>query len=190
MSNGHKPLVRLLLANGADAFSMNKNGETPLDLSKDDGIKELLAKMPSAASPKKHFLGPPLWCSEEAESVCKKFYVNFRFFARQKDGPDRKNDTIYTSRRKESVHDFVYGIKSFNENRHPGSFNGPQDLAKMEEEFRERVTRHIPKERSGENPDLEVFKWIHFPANNVESLPGYKLKRFPFERKGADRMCR
>jgi hypothetical protein len=150
--NANMSTMKLLLENGADPGVCNADGATPPDLLPKDAnvshlkqlFNEVQGKPPLRKTSKVPKAEPQ--CSTKRERISREFSINVWFYWRL--------DTIPWSR-KVSVYDIVYDKTR---------------LEKLENDYIE----FLKQETQGTNgPAIErkhIWKWIHFPANNVSSL--------------------
>jgi hypothetical protein len=150
--------MRSLLKYGADPDSRNNNGATPEAVvpgdEKGNAAKRLFreprgkwrAKLPLAMP------GTPPQCSDEKQEVCKDFFVTVKFYWRGKGLSWSQTASVYK---------MVYDRDT---------------LKGLQAEFVE-IIRTAEREKSKDgDPDVsvreeDIWKWIHFPANNVKSCP-------------------
>lgn len=140
-------MMRLLLENGADPDIRNANGKRPQDLLPDAEEGRTVGRL---------FYEPrEKWRSKKAQKIpalrnpfqdekqiCDKFFVNVRFYSRQ--GVSWW-ETV-------SVHSLLYDAEK-------------DKLTELEESF-----RGIRGSTEEEIKSDDIWRWIHFPANNVSCL--------------------
>jgi hypothetical protein len=153
-------MVTLLLRNGADPDSLSKNRKTPQDVippeSKNkDAIVRLFNQPREKWHPKQAMKIPkfPDSISPDIERVCKKFFVHVRFY-----WPGRKTPYVESISWSKTV--TVYNVL-FDKDK----------LALLEEEFLKIVTERAGGMKLKVSDNENIWKWFHFPANNVSTQP-------------------
>ncbi|KAI1638377.1 hypothetical protein F4809DRAFT_639677 [Biscogniauxia mediterranea] len=143
-------IMRLLLEYGADPESRNNRGRTPKSLipTEGDGAKVLFQELRGKRQVKFPLKIPeiPPQCSGGKRDVCDQFLVTVRFYWR----PEGLSWSQTTS-----VSRLVYDKYT---------------LKELQDEFIHVVQTWIDKKgkTSMEVKTKDIWKWIHFPANNVE----------------------
>jgi hypothetical protein len=148
-----KGMVQILLKHGADPLSFNKAMETPVELGGRE-MGEIFDRFTVPWLSRRKFPGIALDCSVEAVGVCKEFYASLWFYARvtemQPNGSEK--DKVFSWMRKERVYDLIYKNKT---------------LEKLENDFKQQVAQQVDLAAAS---GMRVFRWLHFPANNVSFL--------------------
>lgn len=154
--------MRLLLESGADPNATNNEGKTPRDLvpgpAETPGprmdmmkhIRYILAETQGKQRPERTWKVPkimPRCATKQQELTQKDFFVNICFYYRQGSQPRPRSQRI-------SVFELVYGGK----------------LKQLENDYLEFLGQEDHSLR-GKITTRDIWKWVHFPANNVGSLP-------------------
>ncbi|KIX01898.1 uncharacterized protein Z518_07837 [Rhinocladiella mackenziei CBS 650.93] len=158
----NEKIMELLFKYGADPNSVNVDGKTPQSLVPPGNP---VAKLFDRPREKWRSIKVPesrSYCTAEQENVCKEFFVDIKFYWRDKVSWSTKM----------SVFDVVYNLEE--EEVGLGIDSGDQSgtpktaLEKLEAKFVEIVQNA----EEGRNLQLpvnagEIWKWINFPANNM-----------------------
>ena len=154
-------IIDLLLARGADPEARNNEGLSPLEVISDKTVgavdaKTLFTKL-LPISARKYIpripTKPPKCLSDKVKS-CEAFKVYVRYYLRG-EGVSWATST--------SIHQLIY--------------NGNNELKKIEENFRTYLNQ-LPEENKPTNT-TDVWRWIHFPANNASPQSCLRYSRVP-----------
>lgn len=149
-------IVRLLLESGADPDSPNTIQKTPRDLvpgpaettgplmQEMKDLREIFDEIQAKPRPRKVLKVPETpQCGNKQEKLTKElFSVYICFYYRKGIKPCPRPQRV-------SVYDLVYGDK----------------LKDLEQEYID----YLKQELHGNIETISIWKWIHFPANNVSS---------------------
>ncbi|RSL40663.1 hypothetical protein CEP53_013229 [Fusarium sp. AF-6] len=147
-NNCNANTVKLLLSAGADREVKNIEGKTPKEALNDSGsedkgkaeIKTLLTK-PALVGTRKYVPKIPQFlpkCLPREESTCKDFTAYVRYYRR---------GSSHTQATSTTIHGLVYESES--------------TLKQIEKDF------VGSQEDQGKPDDTGVWRWVHFPANNM-----------------------
>ena len=140
--------MKLLLENGADADICNAKGETPQDLMDDlpttSSLRQLIDQFQGTPRPWKSFRIPEVkpQCGTKQTRISRKFRANIWFYWKHKKIPWLRRAFVY---------DIVYD----------------NQLQKLEGEYIEFLRKKTEKMNVPSIDRKDIWKWVHFPANNV-----------------------